>query len=167
MRGFTLIELMIVIVVISILMAIAIPNYSAYVMRSHRAYAKAALLKASQWMERTATATGSYTDTLAAGLEVVEGGRYTVCLVGGTLAPGVGPLPLPGCPATVAGLTATPAPPDWSATQFTLVAYRIKDGANYKDKCGDFILTHTGVRMIGTIPPATAPTLTTTECWGR
>ena len=40
-RGFTLIELVVVMAVAAILAAIAIPNYSAYVMRSHRSEAQA------------------------------------------------------------------------------------------------------------------------------
>lgn len=42
-RGFTIIELLIVIVVISILAALAIPSYRQYVMRTHRTVAKVAL----------------------------------------------------------------------------------------------------------------------------
>jgi len=38
--GFTLIELVVVMAVVAILAAVAIPNYSAYVMRSHRSAAQ-------------------------------------------------------------------------------------------------------------------------------
>ncbi len=44
-KGFTLIELMIVVVVVAILVAIALPNYSEYVNRARRADAKNALLE--------------------------------------------------------------------------------------------------------------------------
>lgn len=40
-RGFTLIELVVVMAVAAILAAIAIPNYSQYIMRSHRSEAQA------------------------------------------------------------------------------------------------------------------------------
>jgi len=50
--GFTLIELMIVVAVISILAAIALPSYQDSVRKSRRADAKAALVQLAQFMER-------------------------------------------------------------------------------------------------------------------
>jgi len=67
-RGFTLIELMITVAVVGILAAIAYPNYTEYVRRGHRADARAGLLQAQQWLERAATATGTYPATLASAL---------------------------------------------------------------------------------------------------
>jgi type IV pilus assembly protein PilE len=59
-RGFTLIEMATVMVVIAILTAIAIPNYTAYVARSNRSEARSQLLMAANWVERWRTQQGSY-----------------------------------------------------------------------------------------------------------
>ena len=58
-KGFTLIEVMIVVAIIGILSAIAYPSYTEYIARGHRADARAGLLQAQQWLERAATATGT------------------------------------------------------------------------------------------------------------
>ena len=46
-RGFSLIELMIVVAIVAILGTIAYPSYQQYVLRSHRVEAKAMLLNAA------------------------------------------------------------------------------------------------------------------------
>jgi type IV pilus assembly protein PilE len=58
--GFTLIELLLTVILVAILAAIAIPSYSAYVVRGQRAAAKVALEQAAQYLERNYTAYGCY-----------------------------------------------------------------------------------------------------------
>ena len=59
-RGFTLIELMIVVAIVAILAAIAYPSYTQYVERARRNDAKAVLLEAAQFMERRFTENRTY-----------------------------------------------------------------------------------------------------------
>jgi type IV pilus assembly protein PilE len=64
MRGITLLELMIVVVIISILTAIAYPNYRDYVTRAKRTEAKAALLQIATNQERFYLQNNTYTTNM-------------------------------------------------------------------------------------------------------
>jgi type IV pilus assembly protein PilE len=59
-KGFTLIELMIVMVIIAILMSIAVPSYQDYMTRARRAEAKTIVLRGALWMERNQSSSYSY-----------------------------------------------------------------------------------------------------------
>lgn len=51
-KGFTLLELMIVVVIVALLAAVAIPNYQSYMIKTRRATAAGCLLEMSQALER-------------------------------------------------------------------------------------------------------------------
>lgn len=82
LRGFTLIELMIVVAVIAILGAIAYPSYQDAVRKGHRGQAKADLVDLAQRAERYRTVVGSYEGFAVSGVDAQsprEGtARYTV-----------------------------------------------------------------------------------------
>ena len=59
-RGFTMIELLIVVAIVGILMAVAYPAYRDYVYKTRRADAHLALLTASQEMERCRSQSFTY-----------------------------------------------------------------------------------------------------------
>lgn len=63
--GFTLLELMIVVVIIAILTAIALPSYRQYVLRGHRTDATRALQDLSSRQENYYFSNNAYTSTLS------------------------------------------------------------------------------------------------------
>ena len=128
-KGFTLIELMIVVAVIGILSAIALPSYNEYIRRGHRAEARAGLLQAQQWLERASTATGVYPTDLPAALTWASdtSKRYQIGFKTGN-----------------------------TNAAFTLIATRKSPGPQAADKCGDFTLTNTSAQGADNLTGITA-----------
>lgn len=79
MKGFTLIEVMVVAAIIAILAAIAYPSYQDSVRKSRRTEAKEALLNAAALQERRFLQFNEYTATIAdIGGANTENGYYTL-----------------------------------------------------------------------------------------
>lgn len=82
-KGFTLLELMIVIAVVGVLAAIAIPAYSDYVTRSKRADAKNALLAFQLEQEKFRANNPTYITAASSPLPTDSpDGHYTIALSG-------------------------------------------------------------------------------------
>lgn len=77
MRGFSLIELMVVVAIVAIIASIAYPAYQDQMQKTRRADAKSALMDAAAKMERFYTQFGRYTGTIAnAGIIATSPERY-------------------------------------------------------------------------------------------
>ena len=137
-KGFTLIELMIVVVIVGILAAIAYPSYTEFVRRSNRAEAKTALLENAQFLERNFTMSNRYNQDGAGNTPV-----------------------LPNTNVPRDGTAKYTIVPTLNAASFLLEAEPVSGGPAAGDPCGTLTLNHLGVRGVdgGTLDAAT--------CWGR
>jgi type IV pilus assembly protein PilE len=141
LRGFTLIEMVIVVAIIGILASIAYPAYTESVARSRRADAKSALLENAQWMERQYTVSGSYGKRgNGAGVDNAD-------------------LPVQESPKGSGMKAYTVSFAASSAAGYTLKAVPINAMAS--DKCGTFTLTSQGVKAL------VSATASVADCWER
>lgn len=126
-RGFTLIELMIVVLIASIIMAIGYPSYKKYVIKARRVDAGGNLLEISQYMERFFT----------------ENGRYDQDTGGNALS-----LPFTKSPRDGTTTFYTISTTALSATAYTLRALPVGDQAASDTDCGALTLNSAGVKCI-------------------
>lgn len=119
-RGFTMVEVLIVMAIVGILSAIAYPSYTEYLNRGYRSEARTALLEAQQFMERFYAANSRYTTDAA-----------------GAVSPAL-PARLQNIPASAPRYTLTVAA--------TLNSYTLTATLLATDKCGNLTLTNTGVK---------------------
>ena len=154
-RGFTLIEMLIVVALIGILSAIAIPSYNAYVLRSHRADAKNFLTSVAQRLEQNYSLSGTYLRTQGAAADDVNNAWIN--------SSGFGRVPTQG---TVRYNIVFNGGAPADAVTYTLLA--VPAGPQVNDTCGTLVLDQSGRKGAGVNATAVAPRdPLTTECWGR
>ena len=85
-RGFTLIELMIVVAIVAILAGIALPSYQQYVIRANRAAAQSEMFDIANREQQYFLANRVYADTAALGYTLSSdvAQRYTQAIAVGT-----------------------------------------------------------------------------------
>ncbi len=140
--GFTLIELMVVVAIIGIIAAIAMPAYDDFVQRSRRSDGKAALFSAQVEQEKFRGSCTQYATSMGGGT-VCDAGVPTFQMEhGSTSSEGYYTLAiLGGANATSFTITATPA------------------GAQVGDDCGTFAINQDG--------PDTSGSYADANCWDR
>lgn len=138
-RGFTLIEVMIVVAILGIVSAIALPSYRAHIDRSRRADARTQLLQAAQFMQRFYTANDSYQYDRAANSSSDQM-----------------PAQLKQSPADSSPVYALTV--NASTSDYTLTMAPVAGSPLANDACGAFTLTATGVRGV-------TGTKSRDECW--
>ncbi len=144
--GFTLIELMVVVLVIAILTVIAVPSYTNQVRKSRRTEAKSMLLDLSAREERYMATNGVYS-TAAADLGLSAYPQLTTTGYYSIAAPTV-------TAASTSSATAAATPPTFSFTA-TAAGNQVKD-----TECNTFTITNTGLQT--STNSGAAPT---TDCW--
>ena len=145
-RGFTLVELMVVLAIVMTIAAIAMPSYTENINRSKRAEAKAQLLEAAQYMQRFYSQNDSYAQNRAGTAVTVPDALVRVPRSAAS-----------GSQNYTIGF-ATPAP---TVATFILQATPRAGGSMAGDKCGTFTLTQAGQRGVA----GNAAGTTADSCW--
>lgn len=157
--GFTLIELMIVMVIVGILAAIAYPSYRKHVQKTRRADCEVALLGLANAMERHFTETNKYCGTSVAG----TCGSGT----GSTRAPSTS-IYSQGCPVDAKSSA------DYSynlriasntTTTYTIEAIPVSGGSQADDPCGTLTLDQAASKSVTNQPSGSS--YTAAECWAQ
>lgn len=153
LRGFTLIELMIVVAIIAVLASVAYPSYKEYVARSRRAEARAVLVAAQQWMERFYTENFRY-DKNSAGVAVTDATQFPSRF-------SVSPVPGQGSPMYDIAVVVTNNVRD----VYSVTATRKAGTAMASDRCGNFSIDHLGRKDLTNYSGFSTKTAALEACW--
>jgi type IV pilus assembly protein PilE len=148
MRGFSLLELVIAMVIAALLAAIAIPSYNTYVLRSHRTDAKTALLDLASMEERYFSTQNIYSSTTT---DLGYAGAFPVTVANGYYQV--------QAPVVIPAVAPTALSPGGTPSTFSITAVPI--GIQLNDTpCASFTISSGGVQTAtGTDPNPNV------DCW--
>lgn len=139
-KGFTIIELMIVVSIVAVLVALALPSFRDVIRKSRRADAMNAIVDIQLSQERWRINHSTYTSNLTAapptglGIDATSAeGHYGLAISGNTFG------------------------------SYTITATPVSGTDQAKDKCGTFTLTNTN----GTIAKTVSGTEAANRCWTK
>jgi type IV pilus assembly protein PilE len=148
-RGFTFIELMVVLALVGLLAVIAIPSYQESVRKSRRAEVRSQLMEVAQYLQRFYSHNDSFATTKAGAAATIPS---ELAKVPRNAAPGSQSYDISF--ATPAAGAINPG-----LASFKIQAVRRAGGPMDGDKCGDFTLENTGARNV------LKATDTAANCW--
>lgn len=154
-KGFTLIEMMVVVAIIAILASIAVPSYMQYVLRSHRVEARNALQEMANRLQQNYSITREWNKlgdgtTVKSGDELPKKWKLEKTPLDGAVRYEI----------TVISI---------SSTEYQLKA--TAKGAQVNDRCGAFFLDQSGSKKAAIDPAAAVPASSrdpiAIECWAK
>ncbi|MRD47398.1 type IV pilin protein [Caenimonas koreensis] len=141
-KGFTLIEIMIVVAIIAIIAAIALPSYTSYVARARRADARTTLLQAAQFMQRFYSANDQYDKTR-------DGTKDAIDVIPDNLKRS----PIDGTQLYTLSFSGTP-----TASTYVLQMVPVAGSSMASDECGTYTINQAGAKTV-------SGSKSVAECW--
>ncbi len=140
-RGFTLIEILVVVAIVAIIAAVAIPSYNSFIQKTRRTEATSLLMEIAGEQQRYYSENNSFASSLTelgypSNVEKSESGVYTASIISG------------------------------DASSFTATTARPAGSSQVSDvDCGDFSINSLGRKSVTAAPSGATADAVAAACW--